>query len=75
MCSPNFLSFSINKAKVKFEKINIALIYLHSRLLLLFIKVILKFINQDLTPCQMLIKEGYFNLRTMLNLKCLWMYR
>ena len=29
MCSPNFLSFSINKAKVKFTKINIALIYLY----------------------------------------------
>ena len=41
MGSPNFLSFSINKAKVKFAKINIALIYLHSKLLLLFMKVIL----------------------------------
>ena len=40
MCSPNFLSFSINE--VKFAKINKALIYLLSRLLLLFIKVILK---------------------------------
>jgi hypothetical protein len=29
MCSPNFLSFNINKAKVEFAKINIALIYLH----------------------------------------------
>jgi hypothetical protein len=27
------------------------------------------FINQSLTPRQTLIKEGYFNLRTMLNLK------
>jgi hypothetical protein len=42
MCSPNFLSFSINKAKVKFAIISIALFYLHSRLLLLFMKVILK---------------------------------
>ena len=41
MCSPNLLSFSINKAKVKFAKINIALIYLHSRFLILFMKVIL----------------------------------
>jgi hypothetical protein len=34
-----------------------------------------KFINQISTPCQILIKEGYFNLSTMLNLKSLWMYR
>jgi len=40
MSSPNFLSFSINK--VNLTKINIALIYLLSKLLLLFIKLILK---------------------------------
>jgi hypothetical protein len=29
---------------------------------------------QQSTPCQILIKEGHFNLSTMLNLKDLWMY-
>jgi hypothetical protein len=33
-----------------------------------------KFINRISTPCQILIKEGYFNLSNMLNLKSLWMY-
>jgi hypothetical protein len=29
---------------------------------------------QQSTPCQILVKEGHFNLSTMLNLKDLWMY-
>jgi hypothetical protein len=72
ICSPDF-AYS-NKAKVNLQS-KTGLVYLHSRLLLLLIKVILKFINQISTPCQILIKEGYFNLSTMLNLKSLWMYR
>ena len=31
-------------------------------------------LTKILTPCLILIKEGYFNLSTMLNLKSLWKY-
>jgi hypothetical protein len=64
------LSFSINKAKVKFAKINIAMIYLYGKLLLLFMKVITQ---SSLIKIQhqvnFLIKKGHINISTMLNLK------
>jgi hypothetical protein len=45
------------------------LIHLHFGLYHLFMKVVLKLINQISTPCQSLIKEDRFHLSTMLDLK------
>ena len=69
------LFFRVNKAMVEFVKWS-----KHSFISILdylqcLWKYYSKLINQNLTPCLILIREDHFNLSTMLNLKGLWMYR